>query len=199
MVFDVMGVLLVLAAVVMIALFVNNKEKKERKEVESSGDTKAAQTNDSTAVSDNMFSAKDTLLAALKRMGCQYEVDEEDHSVRFDWQGGHFCAYVDNDSPFVSLWFFQWNEWELYDIDTLSRVKRVINENNVHMPATVVYSVNENAGTFSIHSNMYFLLVPQIPEIDNYLQSLFARFFQTCRYFDTELEKLTSKEENATP
>ena len=75
-------------------------------------------------------------LETLTKMGCQYEIDEEDNQVRFKWQGGNFSADAENESPFVVVWYLYWDEYELYDIDALSRVKRVINDANIR------YNVN---------------------------------------------------------
>ena len=137
---------------------------------------------------------RDLFLETLTKMGCQYEIDDEDR-INFQWQGGYFSAHASNDNLFVTIWYFQWGEWELYDIDMLSRVKRIINNANITYALNVVYSINEEGGNFYIHSNKSFLFIPQIPDIQGYLQAMLGEFFTVRRYVEKELDKLENQEE----
>ena len=139
---------------------------------------------------------RDLFLDTLTKMGCQYEIDEEDNQIRFMWQGGHFTADAQNDCAFVVVWYLYWDEYELYDIDSLSRVKRVINDANINYNINVIYSVNEAGSTFHVHSKKHFLFINQIPDVEGYLQSILGQFFQVRRFVDSELVKLKSEEEN---
>ena len=54
---------------------------------------------------DNMESnlrTKSYFLLILKKIGCAYEINEED-SILFTWQGGHFMADATEDCPFVVI------------------------------------------------------------------------------------------------
>ena len=137
---------------------------------------------------------RDFLIDLLTKLGCQYEVDENDR-IDFRWQGGYFTADANNESAFVIVWYFQWAEYELYDIDTISRVKRVINDANIHYNIDVVYSANEAGSTFSVHSKKHFLLMSQIPDAEAYLQAILGMFFQVRRYVETQIDKLKVEEE----
>ena len=139
---------------------------------------------------------KDFLIELLTKLGCQYEIDENDR-IDFKWQGGYFTADADNESVFVIVWYFQWAEYELYDIDTISRVKRVINDANVYHNIDVVYSVNEAGSTFHVHSKKHFLLMPQIPDAEGYLQAVLGMFFQVRRFVETQIDKLKLEEESS--
>ena len=137
---------------------------------------------------------RDLFLETLTKVGCQYEIDDEGR-INFQWQGGYFSSHASNDSLFVTIWYFQWGEWDLYDIDMLSRVKRVINDANISYALNVVYSINEEGGNFYIHSNKSFLFIPQIPDIQGYLQAMLGEFFTVRRYVEKELDKLENQEE----
>lgn len=137
---------------------------------------------------------RDLFLETLTALGCQYEVDEDDH-INFQWQGGYFSTHASNESLFVTIWYFQWGEWELYDIDMLSRVKQVINNANINYSLNVVYSLNEEGGNFYIHSSKSFVFVPQLPDIKGYLQAMLGEFFVVRRYVEKELDKLENQEE----
>jgi len=138
--------------------------------------------------------ARGLLLELLAKMGCPYEFDD-DNDIRFKWQGGYFCAVVGNDSAFVTFFYFNWGECELYDIDTVSRMKRVINDANNSCLVTTFYSVNEGATTFHVHSKSQFLLIPQIDDLEDYLQATLQLFFDTRRFVEVELDKLKNEEE----
>lgn len=139
---------------------------------------------------------RDLFLETLTKMGCQYEIDEEDNQVSFKWQGGNFSADAENNSPFVVVWYLYWDEYELYDIDALSRVKRVINDANIRYSVNVVYSINEAGSTFHVHSKKHFLFISQIPDVEGYLQSILGQIFQVRHFVDSELVRLEGKEEN---
>lgn len=138
---------------------------------------------------------RDLFLEVLTQMGCRYEIDEEDNQIRFKWQGGHFTADAQNDCAFIVVWYLYWDEYELYDIDTLSRVKRVINDANINYNINVVYSINEAGSTFHVHSKKHILLISQIPDIEEYLQSVLGQFYHVRHYVEAELEKLKNEEE----
>ena len=163
------------------------------KETENSGQENAQNTQDKQ---ERNFHTKDFLIETLQKMNIKYEMTPDDDSrLWFEWQGGNFGIDVANDCPFIVIWFLQWNEWPLYDIDTLSRVKRIMNDVNINSGITLVYSVNESASTFNIHSKKHALFLPQIPEPEAYLRTLLGEFFAVCRYTEVELEKLKNQEE----
>ena len=137
---------------------------------------------------------RDLFLETLTKMGCKYEFDDENR-ICFQWQGGYFVGIASNESLFVTVWYFQWGEWELYDIDMLSRVKRVINDANISYSLNVVYTLNEEGGNFYIHSCKNFVFVPQLPDIEGYLQAMLGEFFTVRRYVEKELDKLENQEE----
>lgn len=207
-----MGILTVIlvATVVVLVYFLHDRGKQKMtpgnedintyketimKETENNGQENAQNTQDTQ---ENNYHSKDFLLETLQKMNVNYEFSPDDETrLWLEWQGGHFAIDTANDNPFIEIWFLQWEDWELYDIDTISRVKRIMNDVNIKTPITVVYSVNEAASTFSIHSKKQTLFIPQIPEPEKYLQSLLSDFFLVCRYALVELDKLKNQEEAA--
>lgn len=149
------------------------------------------------ALSSNMtqIGTRELFLETLKKIGCQYEIDEENHQIRFLWQGGTFAADVADDYPFIIIWYNFWGEYELHDIE--SRVKRVINDANITYNINVVYSINEAGSTFHVHSKKHFLLISQIPDIEGYLQTILGQFFHVRHYVEAEFLKLKNEEEKS--
>jgi hypothetical protein len=193
--------------IVAISNWWDNRKEKKEKELETSlnQDAAARRIMDESleeskkTVKETMEQTKgtrDLLLEMLTKIGCQYEIDENDGQIQFTWQGGHFMADAANDCAFVVVWFLFWEEYELYDIDTLSRVKRVINDANINYNINVFYTINEEGNTFHVHSKKHFMLMKQIPDIESYLQTIFGMFFQVRQYVELEIEKAKQKEES---
>lgn len=192
----------IIVGVVMLALVQNHWEDKrtiEDLQGQLAAEKKRAEETERLAAGEKPLTLQDVhprdlFLETLTALGCQYEVDEDDH-INFQWQGGYFSAHASNESLFVTIWYFQWGEWELYDIDMLSRVKQVINNANINYSLNVVYSLNEEGGNFYIHSSKSFVFVPQLPDIKGYLQAMLGEFFVVRRYVEKELDKLENQEE----
>lgn len=202
-----MGALGFFLAVVACAIIVklsnwwdNRKEEKERQRIITMNQDAAARQimNDTFERSKNVMEqtkgTRDLFLETLSKIGCQYELDE-DNDIVFKWQGGNFVAQAVNECRFVVVYYYNWAEYELYDIDTLSRVKRTINETNCWYNMNIVYSINEAGNTFHVHTKKHFLFVSQITDIEIYLQTVLGMFYEVRRYYETELDKLKCEEE----
>ena len=96
----------------------------------------------------------------------------------------------------ITIWDYWWSGFDLYDIDTLSRVKRAINDANIKAPVTTVYSIDEEDGKVGVHSCKRMLFIPQIPNLEDYLQATLAEFFHVHRYIKTSLEMIRVEEES---
>ena len=142
----------------------------------------------------NPIRTRDFLLEMLTKIGCQYEIDEKDR-INFKWQGGYFGAIAENECAFVVVWYLNWAEYELYDIDTITRVKRAINEVNIDNNINVVYTTNEAGSTFHVHCKKHFILVPEIDAVEEYLQAVLGMFFDARRHVETLVDRFEMEEE----
>ena len=140
------------------------------------------------------FKTKELFSETLKRMGCQYEIDENGR-IDFYWQGGYFIAEVGDDSPFIVVWYPQWADFDLNDVEALSRTRTVINQANISHGVTIVYSINNEEGTFSLHTKKHFLFYSEISKIDEYLNAILGQFFVNRHYVENELARLKMEEE----
>ena len=199
---ELLWLLVVIVGVVLLALVQNRKEDKrtiEDLQGQLAAEKQKAEEAERLATEKQQVPlekprVRDLFLETLTKMGCKYEFDDENR-ICFQWQGGYFVGVASNESLFVTVWYFQWGEWELYDIDMLSRVKRVINDANISYSLNVVYTLNEEGGNFYIHSCKNFVFVPQLPDIEGYLQVMLGEFFTVRRYVEKELDKLENQEE----
>lgn len=173
-------------------------KEKRRKKREQKQQASINEHTPSTKMETNvnsMMGTRDLFLDTLTKCGCQYEAKEND-SIFFRWQGGQFYADAVNDRPFVVVWFAYWEQFELYDIDSLARVKKVINNANTNYNLNVVYSTDDASKSFHLHSKKHFLFIPQIPNIEDYLQTILESFFHVRLYVETELERERVKEKD---
>ena len=139
--------------------------------------------------------ARDCFLETLKKLGCQYEIDEEDDRIQFAFQGENFVADATNEGCYVHLWDTFWGQVELYDIDEFTRLRKAINTSNINCATTTVYSINEAGSSVDVHSKKSILFLPQIPQVENYLRSELSDFFRAHQIVGYEMAKMREKEE----
>ena len=137
---------------------------------------------------------RELLIETLKTMNCLPTTPDEDR-ICFSWQGGYFIARARNDSSFIQIWYPQWAECELYDIDQMARMQRVINNCNYSNCVNVCYTIDSENDKFSVHSQNCFIFCRQIPHLKEYLEFMLSDFFEIRRFFERELDKETNEEE----
>ena len=142
-----------------------------------------------------MVGTRDLFLDTLTKMGCQYEIDEEDDRILFAYQGERFIADASNDQWYVHLWDAYWEQVELYDVDEFSRLRKAVNYANMNCATITVYTINEDSKTVDVHCKSAFPLLPQMPELENYLRSQLNDFFRAHRLVCNEMARLKEQEE----
>ena len=129
----------------------------------------------------------------LQRMGCQYE-DKEDEPINFEYQGITFIVEAVNDCLFINLIWPWCYRFSIFDIDEFARVRKVINEINVRGTCTLFYIQYPESDEVAVHIRKNLLFVPQIPQIEEYLQVTLKGFFEVARALDVEKEKVKMQE-----
>ena len=219
----IVGLLMMIALTVAIVKWFHGKEDREGESVQSlpdQGEPEMAErkctigeetphvdmekaqateqnTNKTEKMEEKKFStgARDCFLETLKKLGCQYEIDEEDDRIQFAFQGEHFVADATNEGCYVHLWDIFWEQVELYDIDEFTRLRKAINTSNIDCATTTVYSINEAGSSVDVHSKKSILFLPQIPQVENYLRSELSDFFRAHQIVGNEMAKMREKEE----
>ena len=64
---------------------------------------------------------------------------------------------------------------------------------NQRESVSVIYSIMDSDDV-ALHIKKHFLLVPQIPELEEYLKMILYSFFMTARALDLEIEKCRMQE-----
>lgn len=112
----------------------------------------------------------------------------EEGLIQFEYQGVIFLMEAVNDCMFVNLIWPWCHSFSKFDIDELSRVRQVINDINMKGTASVFYCITDSDDV-AVHIKKNLLLVPQIPNLEDYLRQILDAFFRTARILELEIEK----------
>lgn len=150
---------------------------------------------------DNMnsfnYNTRGLFIEMLKKIGCQYEMAEEenDNRIFFACQGEHFFVDASDDRFYITVYDTHWGHVELYDIDEFTRLRKAINTANLNCATMTVYTIDEDAKTVDVHSKSTFPFLPQIPDLENYLRGELSDFFRAHQLVGNEMTKIREKEE----
>ena len=136
---------------------------------------------------EEKISTRQLALNTIELIGSEPKYTEEGR-IQFKYKGVIFLMEAANDCMFVNLiwpWCYSFSK---YDIDEFSRVRQVINDINMRGTASVFYSITDSDDV-AVHMKKHFLLVPQIPDVEDYMISMLENSFRTARTLDVEIEK----------
>lgn len=147
-------------------------------------------------VEKTIVGTRDLFLQTLTNIGCQYEIDPEDGSITFGYQGEHFVANADNEGWYVRVWDTFWGHVELYDVDEFSRLRKAVNNANLNCATMTVYTINEEGNTVDVHCKSTFPFMSQMPDLEDYLRNELSDFFNAHRYVGNEMARMREQDEN---
>ena len=138
---------------------------------------------------------RDFFLDTLTKIGCQYEIDEDNDTIIFAYQGEYFQVYARDESPFVTLYDTHWAHIELCDIDEFAWLQKAINQSNINNSVITVYTIDEAGGNVDLHCKSVVLFIPELPSIADYLRLELGEFFRVHNSIGAEMEKLRKAEQ----
>ena len=192
---------LILAIVLgVICAYQYYREVQNKKEVEENRYYEQLMTENKSDINKNEsqenekirhMGTKDLFLATLTKIGCQYELaeEEDDNSIYFAYQGENFVVDASNENNYIRIWDTHWGHVELYNVDELSRLKKAINNSNLNTGVTTVYSIDEVGHNVDVHCKSVVLFIEQIPDIEKYLRVELNEFFRAHQYVGNEMVK----------
>ena len=171
--------LTILIAVIALALwpivFLISRILHERnKRAKPSGDTVSAETEE---VTEEMTTSA-LIMSILQQLGCQPEVNEENH-ISFKYQGDDFLVAAEDGLLSISI-----------DNQALPYLKEIINAVNMNSLVTTVYALDEDEKTFGIHSKCHMLFAPEEEEPEKSFTDLLDSFFTTHNTIKENLKQL---------
>ena len=147
---------------------------------------------------EEKMGTRELFMETLTKMGCQYEIGEnegdEEGDIRFGYQGEYFAVRASNKNPFIQIYDTHWGHVELYDIDEFARLKKAINESNIRNSVTTVYTIDEAGSNVYVHCKSVILFIPEIPDIADYLRLELHEYFRVHETINLEMAKLREKE-----
>ena len=195
--FEHMLVIILIASVITAVKFYMQKRDSNIIPVKSChGEGTVHHDNSQTENSSQSFKTRSLALKTIKDIGCSYELKENDDRIIIKYQGGTFANDAEDGYPFINIWYLWWGEYELYDIDNLSRLRRIINDANIKFATTALYTINEAGGTLGIHSKRNALFIEQTHDISGYFKALLDEFFRNRIFIMSEVEKIKKEEES---
>lgn len=141
---------------------------------------------------EEKISTRQLALNTIERIGSEPKYTEEGR-IQFEYQGIVFLMEAVNDCMFVNLIWPWCHSFSKFDIDEFARVRQVVNDINARGTASVFYGITDSDDV-AIHIKKHFLLVPQIPDLEEYLKIMLGCFFRTARTLDVEIEKYRLQE-----
>ena len=143
---------------------------------------------------EETISTRQLALKTIENIGSEPKYDEAGR-IQFEYQGVVFVMEADNECLFVNLIWPWCHSFSKFDIDEFARVRQVVNEINLRESVSVVYTISDSDDV-ALHIKKHFLLVPQIPEVEEYLRMILNSFFRTARMLELEIEKCRILQKN---
>lgn len=200
--------LIILIAVVLFCYFLYNKDKKNKEEQEMdriakvpnmSVNAEVLPLNNNKMEEKQNISTRDLCVEILRKLNCEVQFDEEnEYTMFFTYQGENFRIDTWKDCLMIGIWDTWWGTVDLDDLDDICHIRKAINTININSFLTMVYSIDQEGQRFAVHTKRQCLLVPQIPNIENYLAAMLAGFFDVQRSFREELDRLRREDEVTT-
>lgn len=197
----------ILITIVLFCYFLNYKNKKDRAEKEMDSIANAPNMPVSAEVlplnkndmeENQNISTRDLCAEVLRKLNCDVRFDEEnEYNMYFTYQGENFSVDTWENGLMITIWDTWWGTVDLDNLDDVSRVRKAINNINVRQNLTLMYSIDEKGQKFAVHTKRQCLLIPQIPQIENYMAAMLTDFFDVQRSFKEEYDRLRLEEANA--
>ena len=194
----------ILITIVLFCYFLNYKNKKDRAEKEMDSIANAPNMSVSAEVlplnkndmeENQNISTRDLCAEVLCKLNCDVQFDEEnEYNMYFTYQGENFSVDTWENGLMITIWDTWWGTVDLDDLDDVSRVRKAINNINVRQNLTLMYSIDEKGQKFAVHTKRQCLLIPQIPQIENYMAAMLTGFFDVQRSFKEEYDRLRLEE-----
>ena len=122
---------------------------------------------------------------------------EDDHEINVQYQGEWFrILFLAEESHYVEIQDNYWFASHLDDIDNLSMTHKAINRCNIYGRYRMCYSYHKDTNEVAVHTCHEALWIPQIPELDKYLLSIFNGMLESHHKFFKFMEDIRREEYN---
>lgn len=181
----------------LILCFFAYKKYQERKEDSSNianehKGSKAQSQNDNGTNEYLGMNTRELCIRVLEKLNCQPELYNE--AIYFKFQGENFIITTPENGAWIRVFDHIWIESSLDNLDDVCNIRTAVNTVNAELGVTLVFQIDQENKNITVSTWGQFLLVPQIPNIEAYMFSLFSYFFEAHRRFLYEYDKLKKNE-----
>ena len=134
------------------------------------------------------ISTKELVISVLKKIGCQPEVNEEDH-ITFKYQGDDFYIAAEEENRFIMIWNPWWGSISSEN-EALPFLKEIINLVNVSSLVTTVFMADEDEKTIGLHSRCHTFFSPNEGELEEHMKMLLDYFFEAHNAIKDNMNQL---------
>lgn len=130
------------------------------------------------------------LRSMVEAIGCQLEINSEDNSMSFKYQGEEFI--VEYNGVYMRIWDPGWLRIPS-DNPSFRDALKAINETNFGFGPTVIYTTPDVSGSVALHSRLdiYF---PRFADNDpDFLRHTLNLFFDTKHAFASHIKEMNEK------
>lgn len=133
---------------------------------------------------------KQLLVDTLEKLKLEAKVDEDfKEFVMTDFQGEHFRIKIEN-KKFIEVQDLHWYEALLDNLDNLLIIHKAMNWINMTTSCRMVYTIDDDENKVNLHTQTTLLWIPEIPEIDQYLEATLRYMLQVKSIFYSTMEKI---------
>lgn len=121
---------------------------------------------------------RDLFLQILEKLNCPCEAGDGkcEFDIKFKYDDDTLYANVVNGFYDVEIWYPFWYSVDLDDDAALEGLRIAVNAYNVESSTTLFYVINDEGNKAFLHSKVSFPLLPQIPNVEDFVSDKFVRF-----------------------
>lgn len=139
------------------------------------------------------YPTRDLFIETLVRLGGEYLIRSEvstEYDIKFKYSECKFMANATNESYDVDIWFPNWYSIDLGDDETCEYVKNLVNDLNYVCKSKFFYTTHKDDNLLRLHSSISFQLLPNIPNIEEYVSGKLNQIISDQQWFIQKMESL---------
>ena len=143
------------------------------------------------------FTMRSLMINVLDALNLSFDQGEDKDEIFVQYQGEWFrILFLAEESHYVEIQDNFWYSAPLDDIENLSITHKAINRYNIRGRYRMCYSYHKDSNSVSVHTLHEVLWLPQIPELGQYLLSIFNGILRSHQTFFNFMEDIRREEYN---
>ena len=139
------------------------------------------------------YHIRDLFIETLDKLGGEYLIRSEvntEYDIKFKYSECKFMANATNESYDVDIWFPNWYSIDLGDDETCDYIKNLVNDLNYVCKSKFFYTTHKDDNLLRLHSSISFQLLPNIPNIEEYVSGKLNQIISDQQWFIQKMENL---------